>query len=299
MKKLISILLSVALCSFVATPPGEKSLPPSSILVNVGWESGTILQNLFAPYSLCTRAYAGAISDSFAREGTHSARFELRDTDETCGASKRSELYIQQSNVAISSRLQWYAFSEYIPAWMPDDKIAEVHWQIHHAGSAGSPLVTIWIQNGRYILVQSYSPTALAKQTQRIQDLGPVIKGQWVDWVIYYKYRLDPSGQLSVWQNGTQVANVPGVNFNAVRSTVDTSLLVPEAHPYEKFGIYKSPWSHLCPCIPNKTVVYIDRVMGGDSTAVLADFLPTVPPVPAPTPDTTKKFNGPFIIRKV
>lgn len=286
MRKLIVIAATLLLLPFIA------GRPPGSILISTGWETGTgIADGVYPLASLCGSVTGAAVSDSFAREGTHSARFELNATDPDCAGNKRIELYLQQSN-ALSKVIQWYAYSEYIPAWLPYNPLCVIHFQIHHAGSIGSPPVAIWNEGGRWTLQQYYDPTNSGKQISKSTDLGPVVKGQWIDWVIYYKWRLDPTGQISVWKNGVQVANVPGVNFNMVAGGV------PEANPYLKFGIYGWPWRTGGPYTPSKDVVYIDRYMMGDSTATLADFTPAAPPTPLPPALDSTVVKGPWIIRK-
>jgi Polysaccharide lyase len=236
----------------------------TQFIYNSGWESGNILQGkLFNKFSLCNPPYDGTVSDSFARSGTQSARFEVRTTDTICGYSIRAELY----NYLTPGFTFWTAFSEYIPAWIPYDDIRETHAQMHDAGKLGSPLWGFMLDQDRWKFGQSFDTLETGKQISPPKyDLGPIAKGVWTDWVVYSKFRLDPSGEIKVWKNGVLVLDLKGANYNMVNG-------VYQPVPYLKFGIYKWPWKRPGNYTVTKKVVYIDDVKMADSTATIKDFL--------------------------
>lgn len=243
------------------------------ILVKADWESGDILQGVFAQFSLCNQPNDGKISTDFARTGTKSMRFELNQTDKVCGGSMRAELYVQGSK-AITPKLQWFAWSNLLPAVYAKDKNAEGHFQIHSKDSptAGSPLFELWLQDDAWYVQQSFNLTATGKATQRLVKIGSVDKGKWNDWVLHYVPSVNATGVLQLWRNAALVYNVQGPNFNNVIDPT-TQKLVPEGIGYPKFGIYKWPWAKKSNWNSvTKRVTYVDRVMMGDENCTLKDF---------------------------
>jgi Polysaccharide lyase len=252
-------VLSLFYCLFSVT---QCHTQQQQFMYNVGWESGDILQGkLFNKFSLCNPPYDGMVSDSFARSGTKSARFEVRTTDTICGYSIRAELY----NYLTPGFTFWTAFSEYIPEWSASD-VRELHGQMHDKGKLGSPLWGLWVDEDRWKFAQAFDTLETGTQIQFKHDLGPVKKGVWTDWVIYNKFRLDPTGEIKVWRNGELVLELHGANYNMVNGEY-------QPVPYFKFGIYKWTWKKHDTGNVTKRVLYMDDVKMADSTATINNFL--------------------------
>ena len=260
-----AIVLKLSLCLFFISFFDSNCV--SQLIVNAGFEDSDMFQGkTFSKSSLCNGPDDGVVSDSFARSGNHSARFEVRTTDALCGGSFRAEL----SSRAVPGLDFWTAYSEYTPEWLDLDNTRECHMQMHDAGRRGSPLWGVNIDGGRWKFGINYDTMDIGKQTQATYDLGPVEKGVWTDWVIYSKFRLDPSGEIKVWKNGVLVTDINGSNYNKENGGY-------QALPYLKFGIYKWVWHKpdFKTDVPLKRVVYIDDVKMADSTATIDDFLYT------------------------
>lgn len=262
------------------------------LLATSKWQDGVLLQNgLYAPYSLCAKPYDAQVSTDFIREpNTKSVRFELRANDPVCGGSKRAELYIMRTN-AVAMKSEWYAFSIYVPADYAKDAKAEGHFQIHQAGSSGSPLVEFWAQNDLYYLALNYDNNGDGVYNHPLLPIGAIDKGKWTDWVLRYKYSVGNDGIIELWKNGekitftlpngTKTQTIAGPNYNLVNG-------VPEISPYPKFGIYKWPWSAAGTYNPSVRVLYHAMVMFGDKDCTFADF---AYPAPAETTTTIKPRN--------
>lgn len=257
MKKIINLLLL-----FIVTVLSSKA----QIAVYAGWEEGDVFQNIFWKGSICT-AYGASISDSFARKGTKSVRFELRATDTICGASKRAELYIPCSDS--SQDIVWYAWSEYMPDNYAYDSHNELHFQLHDPTKFGPPLLGLWVTADRWKLVHTFDTADVEKRKPSIKqyDLGPVTKGVWVDWVLYANFKLDENGKIKLWRNGELLLDMAGANFNREKGQ-------PQKQPYVKFGIYKWPWKdYTGPFNPDRRVLYFDEFKTGKEGSTLDDFI--------------------------
>lgn len=245
--------------------PGNKRT--TAKIEYAGWEEGDLYQNIFSPHSLCT-PWGGSISDSFARKGKKAVRFELRATDTICGNSKRAELYIN-SKTAAKENFTWYAWSEYLPDGYPFDKINEVHFQLHDYKGGGPPLIGFWVSEDRWRLIQTFDTVDISNQkhTVKSHDLGPVIKGKWVDWILHVNFSVKDNGMIQMWRNDSLVLDVKGANLNVENGK-------PVESPYMKFGIYKWRWKdNPGPFYPDRRVTYFDEVKMGHEDARLEDFL--------------------------
>ncbi|MBL0358971.1 MAG: heparin lyase I family protein [Chitinophagaceae bacterium] len=206
----------------------------AQIVVHAGWETGDVYQTVFSHGSICS-PWGATVSDSVARRGKHSVRFELNASDTICGYSKRAELTIPTS--PDRQDIVWYAWSELLPEDYAYDTHNELHFQLHHVSKYGPPLIGLWITKDRWKLVHTFDTADIKneKHTIRQYDLGPVSKGKWVDWALYTNFKLDSTGNIRLWRNGELLLNVDGANFNREDG-------LPQKSPYLKFGIYKWPW---------------------------------------------------------
>ncbi len=253
-----SFIAGFSLCSI--SMAAQAQVP-----VTYGWETGDVLQQRFSAASLCT-PWAATISDSVARKGRHSVRFELNATDTNCGYSKRAELVLTSTK---TKDITWYAWSEYLPADYAYDTYNELHFQLHHQGKGGPPLIGLWVTKDHWKLVHTFDTLDVTrpKPTIRQYDLGEVVKGKWVDWVLYAKFTLDGNGTIRLWRNGVLLVDLPGSNFNCEDGLA-------QKNPYLKFGIYKWPWhDYPGPFNPSKRVVYFDEVKTGPEGLTVDDFL--------------------------
>lgn len=236
-------------------------------IISTSWEDGDILQHIFLPHSLCM-PYSGTITDSIARKGKKSVRFELHSSDPICAGSKRAELYIS-SKTTVEEKFTWYAWSEFLPTDYAYDEVNELHFQIHDKFGQGPPSIGLWVSKDKWHLIQTYNPDDLLnkKSTIKSHDLGPVLKGQWVDWVLHVNFSAGDDGVLQLWRNDTLLLDLKGCNVSKINGRQ-------LENPYMKFGIYKWQWKDKQgPFNPDTRVTFFDELKMGKEGASIEDFI--------------------------
>lgn len=286
MKKLITILL--ILLGFTATSQQH----------NVGWETGDLMQGVFLPYSLPYTVYSGypggyslKIVDSVARKGTKCARFEVRQSDSAVGGNSRSEVYYSRLKTFADTLDKW-AFSVRLPYDYLNDSKGEEYAQYHQPGNQ-SPAWGVGSQFGKPYLYLNFDPTASGVQTQFVIDLSktgkvnPVkgvatagnvlaasslVKGDWVDWAVYYKRSTAADGIFRLYRNKVLVFERLGANYNKI---LVGGVAVDESTGYVKFGCYKYPWNSgtTTSDVSVRVIFHDEFKSGGPKTPMNAMFL--------------------------
>jgi hypothetical protein len=213
-----------------------------------------------------------------ARAGNKSVRVNLRKTDpEALWGNKRTELTHNNygTPARIDSSLRWWAFSHFFPANYAADPAEEIIAQWHDKSPycSASPMLAIEIIEDRFRAMIRYSTADYCSDKNSVVvktfDLGPVIRDQWIDWVIHYNPQANGSGYVSIWQNGINLLTYTG-----------PCRYIGSYFPYFKIGLYKWSW------MPDWTGVqsiltersfYFDEVKIADNNASLADFKITEP----------------------
>lgn len=206
------------------------------------------------------------LSDSIARKGIFSARFELGKGDPLDNNGKRAELAMPPE----TEPERWYGFSQYFPASYASDPLPEIVGQWHATPDPGltgtiSPPISIWNENNHLKLVLQWASklNAINKTIdgKKEFDLGDLPKGQWIDWAFHIKFSWQGDGILEVWKNKQKVVSYYGSN------SYNEQIL-----PYFKIGIYKWPWDDAATAKSSpeqNRVVYYDEIRVGDKTADL------------------------------
>ncbi len=211
-----------------------------------------------------------SLSDSFARKGTYSGRFEIGKEDTMIFKGVRAELALSSE----TENERWYGASILFPESFIVDSVPEVVLQWHSVPDVYngpiSPPVALWIQNNRYKVVMQWASfsgaTNKTVEGRKEFDLGEVNAGAWTDWVFHIKYSWQNDGVLEVWKNKTKVISYFGPN-----SYNDKKL------PYFKMGIYKWEWNNSRGKLrsPGATrVAYYDEIRVGNKAATLASVSP-------------------------
>jgi len=84
-----------------------------------------------------------------------------------------------------------------------------------------------------------------------IRDVGPIVKGQWVDFVVHHRWRRDSTGLVEFWINGNKVFSWSGATGGAANDV------------YPEIMDYRSPVSW-------PEVVYFDAFRIGTSYSAVA-----------------------------
>ncbi len=163
------------------------------------------------------------VSGGQQRQGKHAAHFVVNDGDvPDFGGGERSEVSSNDANALThEGDERWYEWSMKVGA---DFKAPEgwgllfMQW---HAGSGSPPLGVAVNSNGNLFLDNEVDKN-------QVQEIGPLPKGEWKDYVLHVKFSKDSSvGFVEVWENGRQV--VPMTN----RATMSGD------ENYLKQGIYR------------------------------------------------------------
>jgi hypothetical protein len=183
-------------------------------------------------------------------------------------------------NIGTIPQERWYAFSINIdPSWQDSTasnnptgtSIAQWHTNTDPGEPAKSPHLSIMVQGSTFQVwridnlsdpnpITTHSPQSYTKRTWRV---GPVIKGQWVDWVVYAKWSYNSDGVLKIWKNSNIVVDHRGPNtYN-------------DKNPqFFKFGIYNWWWSKHTPSPSDVLTAYYDEIKIGDKNSSYENVAP-------------------------
>jgi hypothetical protein len=193
---------------------------------------------------------------SLAREGSGSLRLEVRKTDPIVSSSIRSEVTMLTD---VDEGERWYGFSVYLENW-EEDPTGEHVFQWHPGSSSGSAVISLFTNEDKFTLVHQNGGSASSQEFARPQ-LGPLLKNQWVDFVLHIRWATDDRGLLEVWLNG-----VRKYVYNGRTSW---------GGQYLKLGINKFCWVDQCgPSTTSTRVMYIDALRIGNEKANYSDVKP-------------------------
>jgi hypothetical protein len=227
------------------------------------------------------------VSDSFARNGTGSYRFQIVK-DKTYGATgltgtSRSELVWNIGSPVVNTNIRWAAASLLVPTWFADDITPEgvlfgaMPTPVDHPSPS-----QMYMFKGKWYL-EGITVNDTGKITGKfLYDVGPVEKGVWVDWVLNRNFTQKDSGYVRLYKNGKLVVSHTGGNWVEKNHN---------AEMYLQVGLNKWPWNDSTgegngpSNVNDQRVVYIDEIKFGNATAKLEDFtvvpdsLTNIPPV--------------------
>jgi hypothetical protein len=218
----------------VDAAPTASAVPVGSRELFVGdWETGDFSQwqqcqakNLNAR---CRTIGAGnqqmrIVEAPEAHQGRYAARFDIRPGDvPPFGGGERSEVQSNAAGAVVrEGDERWYQWSMKFPEDFPNPQgVWFIVLQWHSA--KGSPPLAINIDRRGDVVIGGDGLKGEPRRT-----IGPVRRGQWVDYVLHVKFSRDSdTGFIEAWENGTQT--VPRYNRAAM---VDAS-------NYLKQGVYR------------------------------------------------------------
>jgi Polysaccharide lyase len=208
-------------------------------------------------------------------QGTHSARFQLRDTDPMISDGTRAEVTVIKDSV---KEEMWYSFAVLFPAngFVPEPEnevISQWHQlpDTHLGENAQSPATHLLVEKDRFILGIGYNKALVSdgvnRDNHKDYDLGPVTKDTWHEFVFHFIHSIHAEGLVEVWHNGEKVRTHQGGNMY---NNVDM--------PKWKLGIYKFQWNGEGTTDTHERILYIDNIRVGNARATLADMSPATAP---------------------
>jgi hypothetical protein len=233
----------------------HKADTSQKVLFESGFEgnSSTFLTNWDDDQRCCDYSMQ---SSPLAREGKNSLRLEVRKTDPIVSSSIRSEVTMP-TDYDYGER--WYGFSIYLENW-DDDPAGEHIFQWHPNSSSGSAVLSLFTNEDKFTLVHQNGGTASSQDFAR-PVLGPLLKNQWVDFVLHVIWASKDTGLIEIWING-----VKKYTYNGQTDW---------GGQYIKLGVNKFCWVDQCvPSTVDTRVLYIDAFRVGNEKANYSDVKP-------------------------
>lgn len=184
----------------------------------------------------------------------------------------RSQLGVGGGVRFAMNKSYWLGYSAFIPtSWVFDARSHDSLFNLHKGsrqgpgGCTAAPQPLGWrIHGNRWqFLYTKNSSNHSAKN-----DIAPVEKGRWTDWVINFKFSHGNDGFFKIWKNGKRVYSYNGITICKGSNTSGTKNTL----PYMNAPIYKSEWRN-SPNIKERTLYY-DEIRVGNSSASYKDVVP-------------------------
>ncbi len=239
-------------------------------------------------------------SSAYARKGNYSyqARVTKNPNFSEAANSHRSEMAFSTPGQSPLG-WKWAAVSIYLPSdFCIDQSPMSVAFNTKANPDNYTTPFRLDIRGGRYIAIRANIQTNGTVPNELEADLGPVVKGVWVDWIYHRNFAMDGTGFIEIYKNGIKVFSFNGPNW------VTGDGRSPEG--YLHTGLYKWPWLDPngmgwgAPACNNPVEVYYDEYRFGTDAATLQNFLidqtappavPVAPTVALPISDQVVPIN--------
>jgi len=290
--RLLTILLFLPLLSIGQTRPilfyDDCENSPTFI--------GTNCPNTNAPFSNGWTSRQGdnstssiTYSTAFARSGTGSYAMTLLPSSNNNWQFMKAELAwnflpagstlgVLGCNAAFSRPsmgLRWMAMSTYVPVstTLPSDPITNIGFGFNTKSDPDYATTTYMVINSsRYRLVIQ-RVNADGSQVATGYDCGPVVKGEWVDWVLHRNFVQNNTGYVELYKNGERIYNIRNIGNWRVNGY--------SKEPYVQQGLYRFN------SLSTPITIYYDEFRFGDSTITdVRDMMPAASTVPNQPPVT-------------
>jgi hypothetical protein len=232
--------------------------PPPSPLFDGGFDTGNLDQwdDAFNRNRISAVTSDAGVSP---RSGSHMGRFEVRPGDAAPWDGSEIAMVYRYNNVPghfdVYAADRYMGFSLYLApgfAYVPN-QLWNIFFEWHGDNNSQAPFKIIINsiispQNPTVSFAAELNFGNVSSPTKTIWRLGPMVRGQWVDFVVRTKWHLT-DGIIQVWMNGNQIVNATGINtwYTSGLTTVKPQL-----------GLYRPPFSQTA-------LFYLDGFKLGDS----------------------------------
>lgn len=224
------------------------------------------------------------VSSDYARKGRKSYKMSVTKNPTYNPISMRAELAWNQPAEQFIG-INWMSASLMIPkTWVDDCTPVSVLFNTKSSPDDYSTPFRLQILKDRmYAVVVNITSDGKPKG-DLATDIGPVVKGQWVDWALNRNFTDQDSGYIKLYRNGVLVWERFGPNW------ITGPGRAPEGYFLQ--GLYKWPWSDSTgmgwgyPCFNGTIEAYYDEFKFGGYGANIADFV-TIDSAAAPNPPPT------------
>ena len=179
-----------------------------SYIINTSWEDGNMAP--INAVSETTTTYGQQISTDYARSGSHSCRFEVRDYDPKIGGGVRSELKTEMIFDQTQGDIAWVGYSIFYPNSMENTPQEEMIGQFMQTDYNNNYSPAMGFKNDGDFMLRAYVRQG---DVNTIKNLTPFTfpKGQWVDFVWTVKFSLTENGYIKCWCDGIQKLDYSGI----------------------------------------------------------------------------------------
>lgn len=219
--------------------PATPAPPTLTALWRGGFESGDFAQYADAPWNF-EGAGLPSIVDEPAKFGTYAARFAIPP------GARRQELVAMKPDGEPFKFQEgdelYFRFSTRFGNWPTVNT-----WQLiaqWKADGAGSPPVAMLAGAWGRDRIQMAAAGWPGGGSREVHDLGPLVRDEWIDWVVRIDFSSDPGrSRVVVWRDGALVLDAPEwrPSFEGEEAGKAGGTLRREAESYLKMGIYRNP----------------------------------------------------------
>lgn len=246
-----------------ATPPPPASRPPAASSAAEGepeqvwsYADGTLSQ--WSEVQVARPEQARVVDEPVRRGYENSAAFTAGPGDHTFGVTStiRGEVRstVEEAGSPTEGDVQWYSWSTFFPEdfeWDGENEFL-IYTQWHQEANNGSPNLDLWVTDGDQPELRMSVRGGLlgedVSQYTAVYDLGPLVRGEWLDHTVRIKWSSDPDeGNTKVWINGERKVNAVAANLYEGQSV------------YLKQGIYAANNT------TREHTVYFSEALRGDS----------------------------------
>jgi hypothetical protein len=184
------------------------------------------------------------LEKSIVREGTFAARFTVKPGDHWEGLMGGERAEVARGVGEKEGMESYWAWSTYFPKSFRSDHNAgwQMFTQWHSQSNTINAGVSFQVDHERLVVRYTGGPTGAE---WKARDLGPLLRGQWTDFIFHVRWSHGADGELDVWRDGRLVAaHAMGPNIASGFGT------------YVKQGFYRPPESWI-------TTVYEDGMRYG------------------------------------
>jgi len=220
------------------------------------------------------------------RDGARAARFEVRDGDNPFGDAERAE--VQGPRTGRNKSMRWYTWSIFLPTGFRTAGANDARFMLltQWAVERGSAPIGLYVVRGQLTIQvneQANPRRFLAVHRPWGTPIAP-LRGRWVDFAMFVKWRTGRAGEIQLWVDGVQQAmNWPlGTGTAAAHGGVGATsftgrTLVPRGGAtFVRQGIARSTR------LRGRTVVIHDAMRVYATTTAPPPPPPPVPAEPAP-----------------
>ena len=200
--------------------------------------------------------YALQYVDTLVYDGSHTARFEIRQEQPFVADGKRSEVTIIMGTNEFLTRNAWYSFAVYFPS---DAFAADTTYDVVSQWyNEGSPVR--FIAKGDRFLMDIGNESGSKEKI----EVGDLTRDTWHEFIFNMVHSPYSDGRLTLWHNGERKVDYSGGN------------LYNEGLPKWKIGIYKAAFEDGT-SLAARRVVFFDNVKVGNEKANYRDMEPMRP----------------------